>query len=180
VEQLHRNWGFKVSEKKSSRKRILVIIGVIVMVGIIVLAVVCSQYQPAASPCVEVKYTTVAWYHTYPSSDNKACLVLNLTITNKGYTDGVIVLAYFGDFSLNVSNVAYNPSIGVSIPNSSELLGYTYLSPTLKSVTLLNNGTETGTIMFEVPKEQYNQPFTLQCSMTTTKYATVSVQTSGS
>jgi hypothetical protein len=34
--------------------------------------------------------------------------------------------------------------------------------------------------VFVFPKQYYKTPFTLQCSMTTTKYATVSVEISGS
>jgi len=41
-------------------------------------------------------------------------------------------------------------------------------------------GSETGTIIFEFPKQQYNKPFTLQCSMTTVNYEAVSVKISGS
>jgi len=166
-------------EKKSSRKKILVMVGIIAIVAVIVLAVVWAQYQPTVSPYVEVKYTTVGWYYTYPLSDNKACLVLDLTITNNGYTDGVSVLLY-PDFSLKINNVVYNSDIGLMISNSSALLGWTYISSTLQLVTLMNGGSETGTIIFEFPKQQYNQPFTLQCSMTTTKYVAVSVKISGS
>jgi hypothetical protein len=164
----------ETEEKKSSIKRIAV--GILIAI-LIVAAIVFALYNPNSSLYVEVKYKTVGWYYTYPSSDNKTCLVLNLTITNKGYTDGVTVLP-FDDFSLIISNVAYSTIIGAMIPNSSELLGHSYISPTLQSVTLMNGGSETGTIMFEFSKQLYNQPFTLQCSMNTTKSVAVSVRIS--
>jgi uncharacterized membrane protein len=175
--------------KKSSHKNRIITLAVlaIVIAGIVVLYYIkTNSYQPTtssniltSSPYVEVNYTTVGWHYTYPLSDNEACLVLDLTITNEGYTDRVSVLA-FTDFSLKISNVLYHPIIGVMIPNSSEPLGFSYVSPTLQSVTLMDGGSESGTIMFEFSKQVYNQPFALQCSMTTTKYATVSVKISGS
>lgn len=171
-------------EKKDSRKKLRIIIGVVAIVAIIAIAVIWSQYQPTSSNYVEIEYKTVGWYHTYPSSDMKACLVLNLTITNKGYTDGVKIYPYnplsLGGFGLTLSSITYDPTSIVLILNSSSLLGYSSVGSTLQSATLMNDGSETGTIIFEFSQQELHEPFTLQCSMTTTKYASVSVKISGS
>jgi hypothetical protein len=165
-------------EKPSTIKKIIVgIIIVLVIIGVIVAGIAVQIFQkPSSSPYVDVKYETVGWYYTYPLSDNQSCLVLNLTITNKGYTDGIVIYPDYplslNGFGLNISNVVYPPISGVSISNSSVWLGYTDISATLPSITILNNGNVTGTIIFEFPKQQYNQPFTLLCSIITVKYET--------
>ena len=161
-------------EKPSTLKKIIVgIVIAIVIVGVIVSGIALQISQRTNSPYVEVDYKTIGWNYTY---DNHAYLVLNLTIINKGYTDGVPVgNALFG---VNMSNVEYGSTESIPITNSTGTLGYTELYLTLKPVTLMNNGTANGTILFELPKTLYNQPFTLICTMTTTKYQKVNVRIS--
>ena len=166
-------------EKPSTIKKIIVgmVIGLVIM-GVIVagMAVQISQRpSSSSSPYVEVYYKTVGWNYTY---DNHAYLVLNVTITNKGYTDGVPVANAL--FWVNTSNVEYGSTESIPITNSTGPLGYSELYLALKPVTLMSNGTVNGTIHFELPKTLYNQPFTLICTMTTTKYQKVNVRISGS
>jgi hypothetical protein len=168
-------------ENKSSRKKIFIVVSVIVIVAIIALVVAELHFSTpfsAPSPYVEVKYRIVGAYNAYPLSDNNTCLVLNLTVTNKGYTDEVWVLGY-PNFSLNISNVVYKAIPTGNTPISDGLLGYHYLYfNTLPQAFLMNNESATGTIMFKFPKQLNNSPFTLQCSMTTLKDQTVNVKIS--
>jgi len=172
-------------ENKSSRKKMFSTVSIIAIVAIIAVAVIWSQYQPTSAAYVEVNYKTVGWYYTVPKDE--AVLVLNLTVTNKGYAEGVNVSGYGPDFSLNISNANYNPtSYIIPIFNSSIPLNNTgpqyNLGPkyTLQGMTLMNGQSDTGTIVFELPKQQYNKPFTLKCAMKTTKNQAVNATISGS
>jgi hypothetical protein len=173
-------------KKKISRKLILIIAVVVAIVAVIAFMIIGSQNQlitlpGTPSPYVEVNYTTVGRYCTYPSSDNEACLMLNLTITNRGYADEVSVwLPSFTITMLNVSKVLYPPLAGEKISNSSDTNGWSFISTTLQSEILPNGESETGTIIFEFPSLLLNQTFTLQCSMVTTKHAAANVRISGS
>jgi hypothetical protein len=167
-----------VQEEKPStiRKIIVGIVIAIVVVGIIVSGIAFQMSQRLGSgnsPYVEVYYKTIGWNYTY---DNHAYLVLNVTITNKGHTDGVPVANAL--FWVNISNVEYGSTESISITNSTGPLGYSELYLSLQPVTLMNNGTLNGTILFELPKTLYNQPFTLICTMTSTKYQKVNVRIS--
>jgi hypothetical protein len=161
-------------EKPSTIKKIVVgiVIGLVV-IGIIVSGIALQISQRPNSTYVEVYYKTIGWNYTY---DNHAYLELNITITNKGYTDGVPVANAL--FWVNISNVEYLPTENVPITNSTAPLGYSELYLALQPVTLMNNGTVNGAILFELPKTLYNQPFTLICTMTTTKYQKVNVRIS--
>jgi hypothetical protein len=173
-------------EKPTSRKKVWVILGIIVMGAIIIVAVVGEEYHPSHSPYVEVHYKTFGWYYTYPLSENKSCVVLNVTVTNRGYTEGVYY--YFKDwdplsFTLKIGNVSgvlpYQYSIWVA--NSSSPSGHntveTYFSYPYE---LLNGTTNSGTIVFLFPKQLYNQTFTFGCSMGSMNYVhkTVSIRIS--
>ena len=162
-------------EKPSTIKKIIVgiVIGIVV-VGIIVSGIalqISQRLGSSNSPYVEVYYKTIGWSYTY---DNHAYLVLNVAITNKGYTDGVPIANAL--FWVNISNVEYGSTKYVPITNSTGPLGYSELYLTLQPVTLMNNGTINGTILFELPRTLYNQPFTLICTMTTTKYQKINVR----
>jgi hypothetical protein len=150
---------------KLSHKKIA--IGVAVAVIIIIISIVGLYLYSQQLPYLEVKYKTVGWYYTI--DNESACLVLNLTITDKGYSNEITIYPLSG-FTLNINNVLYNPVSGVTISNSS---GISYVSSTLGTniflplATLINGGSYTETIVFELPKQLYNQPFTLRCSITT-------------
>jgi hypothetical protein len=145
-------------------------IGVAVAVIIIIVSIVGLYLYSQQLPYLEVKYKTLGWYYT--SDNESACLVLNLTITDKGYTNEIAIDPPL-DFSLNISNVIYDfPSASVtifnsSVPYSSPYWGTSSISSTLQYATLINGGSDTGTIIFVIPKQLYNQPFTLRCSITT-------------
>lgn len=178
-------------EKPSLRKKVLVILGIIVMGVIIIVAAVGSQYHPTPTPYVEVDYKTFGWYYTYPLSDNQSCVILNITVTNNGYAEGVYYYWEDGNptsFSLNISNVAgtllYYQQI--QLANSSSPSGYSVFIqnyfPYSHYEWLLNGTSDTGTMVFEFPKQLYNQPFTLRCSMGSVNYIhkTINVKISGS
>ena len=169
---------------EANKKIIAVAIGIILIASIIVVGIILSNPQPSnsatnnvsssptpkptstptkSSPNVSVVYSTLSWGYTYPTTNNQAYLVLSLTITNNGYTDGVPIypdnpLSLSG-FGLTINNVSYSPAFAVTISNSSSILGMSLLSPTLQSVTLMNGGSTSGTIIFQVPSSQYEQPF---------------------
>jgi hypothetical protein len=159
-----------VQMEKPSNKKKIVAIAVTLVILVFIIAGVATQIPqksstPKASPYVEVDYKTVGWYYIY--NNGGSCLLLNLTITNKGYTGGGIAVNAYSDFSVNVSNVVYNPIGMATIDNSSSMLGFTVISATLQdSVTLLNSGSETGSLIFSFANQLYNNPFTLRCSMT--------------
>jgi hypothetical protein len=176
-------------EKPSLRKKVLVTLSIVVMGAVIIIAFVGSQYHPTPtpSPYVEVDYKTVGWYYTYPLSNNQSCVVLNLTVTNEGYAEGVEYNWENGNpnsFSLNISNVVGTLVIVplVCIANSSSPSGYSTVGNWFSYSELLNGYNDTGTIIFEFPKQLYNQPFTLRCSMSSVNgiHKTVNVKISGS
>jgi hypothetical protein len=157
----------------------------------IIIASVGSQYHPTPtpSPYVEVDYKTVGWYYTYPISNNQSCVVLNLTVTNKGYAESVEynwnwTSMHPNCFSLNISSVVGTPVFDpfILIANSSNSWGYSAIWPSFSYAELSNGSSDNGRIIFEFPKQQYNQPFTLRCFVysVTGIHKTINVKISGS
>jgi hypothetical protein len=136
---------------------------------------------------VEVNYRTVGWFYSesWGSSYNYTYLVLNVAITNHGYSQ----VNVFGDngFSVLIDNSEYLPSTLVhSLHNSSGTyyVNYPYVGTTTErfnlgsslpsSAKLLDTGSSAGIIVFKLgdpdvypPQPQIlNKPFTLKYSVT--------------
>ena len=135
---------------------------------------------------VEVNYQTVGWFYSNSGDDlsdtsyNYTYLVLNVTVTNYGYSQ-VNVIGEFG-FSVLVNGNNYTPPIvtptGLYNGSISDFYGmqsvYSFNSELPDPATLLNTGSVTGTITFQFgsptvyPQQPQilNEPFTLQYSVT--------------
>jgi hypothetical protein len=165
-----------MNDKKSSSRRFIALGIVIVLIIAIVAIIVTQMPSSTKSPFVNVSYRVAAWYKGAQTESNNAYLLLNLTITNNGYTNGVEIYQYnplaLEGWGLNISNTVYAPSSIGTIYNASDILGYSMLYPTLASTLLLNNGTTSGTILFEVPLQQYESSFNLLCAIATKNGAT--------
>ena len=138
---------------------------------------------------VEVDYQIVGWFYSNSgdsltdTSYNYTYLVLNVTVTNYGYSQ-VNVIGNMG-FSVAVNSNDYtsmlsNPSVwggGVFNGTISDFYGmqtaYTFSSELPDPATLLNTGSVNGIVIFQLgsptvypPQPQIlNEPFTLQYSV---------------
>ena len=138
------------------------------------------------TPYVEVDYQTVGWFYSNSgdsltdTSYNYTYLVLNVTVTNYGYSQ-VNVIGEFG-FSALVNGNSYtsiNPSYlymyNGSISDFYDMQSvYSFNSEVPDPATLLNTGSVNGIVIFQFgsptvypPQPQIlNEPFTLQYSVT--------------
>ncbi len=139
---------------------------------------------PISTFYVEVDYQTVGWFYSsagnmLDSNYNYTFLVLNVTITNHGYSQINVI----GDngFSLLVNNEEYTPLI--SLPNSmyngsttsfyDMQKSYSFASKLPSEAILLDTGSVNGTIVFKFgnpnvyPQQPQilNKPFVLQYSV---------------
>jgi hypothetical protein len=156
-------------EKPSNKKKIAAIaVGLVVLVVIVAGAAtqIPQQKSNTVSPYVEVDYKTIGWFYdninyvagSFVGAGN-TYLVLNITMTNKGYSKGV--LCYEWDFNATVNAVSYTASIYFPyLYNSSgeHVTGFNELP----SVTLQNGGTVSGNIAFEMPIT--SSSYVLSCS----------------
>lgn len=107
-------------------------------------------------PYVEVDYKTIGWFHDF---FNNTYLVLNITMTNKGYSKGV--LCHWDIFNATISGVSYSQASSENLYNSSGAqMRFTDLN--LPGVTLQNGGSVSGQIAFEIPITL--NPYVLGCS----------------
>jgi|GEM_PF-4570542 len=101
----------------------------------------------------EIKYTIGGYPYTIQPDSGKVFLVVNMTIKNEGYDKFSVNPFYFNAI---VNNIQYGYD-----SNSYYLVNY------LESVDVLNNGTLTGSLAFQIPVSDsssllnltYNAPF---------------------
>ena len=167
--------------KKSNRKWIMVIIVVIVLL-VAIASLVILFLQNTAQPFVEVRYKTVGWFYDNGFLENKTYLILNITVTNKGYSEQVNCEPW--SFAVTIDGVTYDPWALGSIPfalyngttslnqfNVSVLTNFAPLFPALPSVRLSNNASVNGFIAFEIPNPNLEEKaFTLTSSLTYGNY----------
>lgn len=138
------------------------------------------------TPYVEVNYQTVGWFYSttdesplYSNDYNYTYLVLDVTITNYGYSQ-VNVIGING-FSVLVNNDEYTPLISLSnsMYNGSTSSfynmqkSYSFTSKLPSEAILLDTGSVNGTIVFKFgnpnvyPQQSQilNKPFVLQYSV---------------
>lgn len=161
-----------------------------------------STSTPTAMPAsttsyVEVDYQTVGWFYGTGLPDanyNYTYLVLNVTITNHGYSQ--VNAAGSNGLSVVINNNSYQPYpfdlywVQTAEPNANitglEIFGFNF-SPSLPCpATLLDTGSINGLVIFQFgeptiyphPVQILNEPFTLQYSVTYGSDATLSVPNS--
>jgi len=176
-------------ERKSSGKKILVAVGVIVIVAIIVLAGVLSQYRLTApnaptSPYIEVDYRTVGWfYDSYvKGTRNDTYFLLDITVINEGYSEQV--LSSPRTFSLTANGMTYDAWESDQIPqhlyngtlqtvpsfaNPSLLRNFAIGFSALPDVPITNGSQISGIVAFELPTKP--QRFVLSYSPDFTDYS---------
>jgi hypothetical protein len=102
--------------------------------------------SPTASPtpksiAIAVKYQTATYlvdqYGVSMPDTGKVYLLVNMTVTNNGYTEGFNTSPIY--FHLNANNIQYSSDLE------------TYSGGRWTSVTVLNSGIYSGTMVFQVP-----------------------------
>ena len=150
-----------MTEKKKKSKVPWIVVAMLIVVIALVAVIFATQMPSGSKQYVGIQYSTVAWYYTYPAADNLALVAVNVQVTNINYTDEVQVYASnplsLGGFGLNIGGVSYDPHIATLIQDSSALLGWSTVSPTLQSVKLAKGGSTAGTLIFVVPNSKYKQ-----------------------
>ncbi len=178
-------------------KKIAKISAIVIVVGILLLfaySILQSSIQNSSTtnkpttlitPYVEVNYQTVGWFYSttdgtiYSDDYNYTYLVLDVTITNYGYSQ-VNVIGING-FSVLVNNDEYTPviSLPISMYNGSTSSfynmqkSYSFASKLPSEAILLDTGSVNGTIVFKFgnpnvyPQQSQilNKPFVLQYSV---------------
>lgn len=158
-------------EKKSSGKRILVAVGVIIIAAIIVLAGVLSQYRLTApnaptSPCVEVDYKTVGWFYgSYVrGTRNDTYFLLDITVINEGYSEPILSSPWTFGITVNgmtydawesgqIPPYLYNGTVETlpSVANQSFLRNFAIGFSALPDVAITNESQRSGIVAFELP-----------------------------
>ena len=133
------------------------------VVLVIFVLVLGARRAFADQPKVEVTYTTVGWFWDNSYVGNSTWLILNVTITNNGYSL-VQGLHLIGDaFYVTVSNVVYSTSpVPIPLYNDSGPQNITGTDLCLSSVQIANGGTLTGLLGFQFNPAIFGQPFTVQ------------------
>lgn len=154
-------------KKSSNKKKIVgIAIGIIVLVTIIV-GVSTQIPQNTTLAYVEVDYKTIGWFYDsiVSGEQNNTYFLLNVAITNKGYTKAVLTEPW--KFSISIDGVNYSTyglgTMPVFLYNGSStfLNGVNFANTfsAVPSVSIVNGSQVSGVVAFELTAKP--QAFTL-------------------